>query len=41
MADKWIEDAIRALVCGPRFMDALNARRAALLQRLVEWGDIR
>jgi hypothetical protein len=43
MADKWIEDVIRTLVCGPRFVDALNARRAALLagdattQELDEW----
>jgi hypothetical protein len=43
MADKWIEDAVRTLVCGPRFTEALNARRAALLageatmQELDEW----
>jgi len=43
MADKWIEDVIWTLVCGPRFVDALNARRAALLagdattQELDEW----
>jgi DNA invertase Pin-like site-specific DNA recombinase len=43
MADKWIADAVRTLVCGPRFMEALNARRAALLageattQELDDW----
>jgi DNA invertase Pin-like site-specific DNA recombinase len=43
MTDKWIADTIRTIVCGPRFTEALNARRAALLageattQELDEW----